>query len=75
MLQKKILPDKLTVVQLLIQFLVFYKTWSHYCFHRSLTHAFSANYFSPPIFCSHIYYSLNNITITEHMFSALQTPC
>ena len=49
--------------------------WSHYNFQNNLTHTLSANFFSPPIFCSHIYYSLNNITITAHMFSALQTPC
>jgi len=51
------------------------KMWGHYNFHHRLTHTLSANFFSPPIFCSHIYYSLNNITITAHMFSALQKPC
>jgi hypothetical protein len=47
----------------------------HYNFHHSLTHTLSPNFFSPPIFCSHIYSSLNNIMITGHMFSAPQTPC
>jgi len=46
----------------------------HYNFHHSLTHTLSPNFFSAPIFCSHIFSSLN-ITITAHMFSALQTPC
>ena len=50
-------------------------TWVHYYFHHSLTHTLSPNSFSPPIFCSHTYSSLNNITITAHMFSALQTTC
>jgi len=49
--------------------------YGHYCFHDSLTHRLSTNFFSPPIFRSHIYYSLNNITITARMFSALQMPC
>ena len=35
----------------------------------------SPNFFSPLIFCCHIYFSLNNNTIEAHKFSALQTPC
>jgi len=54
---------------------LFQNTWAPYYFHHSLTHTLSPNSFSPPIFCSHTYSSLNNITITAHMFSALQTPC
>ena len=50
-------------------------TWVHYYFHHSLSHTLSPNSFSPPTFCSHIYSSPNNITISAHMFSALQTPC
>ena len=49
--------------------------WVHYYFHHSLTHTLSANFLSPPIFCSYTHSSLNNIAITVHMFSALQTPC
>ena len=75
MSQRKVLPKKLTVAQQLFQFLVFYRTCRIISFLHSLTHTLSANFFSPPIFCSHIYYSLNNITITAHMFSELQKPC
>ena len=49
----------------------FQYTYVHSNFHHSLTHTLSRNYFSPPIFCSHIYSSLN-ITVTAHMFGALQ---
>ena len=49
--------------------------WVHYHFNQSLTHTLSPNFFSPPVFCSHIYSPLNNITIMAHMFSALQTSC
>jgi len=48
-------------------------TLVHYYFHHSLTHTLSPNIFSPPIYCSHIYSSLNNITIMAHMFSAVRT--
>ena len=47
----------------------------HYYFYHSLTHSLSPNSFSPNIFCSHTHSSLNNITITAHMFSVLQMPC
>ena len=50
-------------------------TWVHYHFHHSLTHTLSPNFLSPPVFCSHTYSSLNNITIMAHMFSELQTSC
>jgi len=38
-----------------------------------LTHTLSPNSFSSPIFCFHIYFSLNNITITAHLFCALHS--
>jgi len=47
----------------------------NYYFHHSLTHTLSPNFFSPPIFCSHIYSTLNNIIIRAHMFIAFQTSC
>ena len=75
MSQRKVLPKKLTVAQLQIQFTFLQNMWVHCNFHHSLTHILSPNSFITPIFCSHIYSSLNNITITAHMFSALQTPC
>ena len=52
-----------------------HNTSVHHYFHHSLTHTLSPNFFSPPTFCSHIHSSLNNIVITAHMFSALQTQC
>jgi ribosomal protein L30E len=52
-----------------------HNTSVHYNFHHSLTHTLSPNSFGPPIFCSHIYSSLNNIATTAHMFSAFQTTC
>ena len=76
MSQRTVLPKKLTVAQLFIQFPVFSRTCGLITtFNHSLTHTLSPNFFSPPIFCSHIYSSLNNITITAHMFSALQMAC
>jgi len=52
-----------------------HNTSVHYYFHYSPTHTLSPNPFSPPTFCSHIYFSLNNTAITARMFSALQTQC
>jgi hypothetical protein len=49
-------------------------TWVHYYFQHSLTHTLSPNIFGPSNFCSHIHSSLNNITVSSNMFSALQTP-
>ena len=50
-----------------------HNTSVHYYFHHSLTDLISLAH--PPTFCSHIYSSLNNIAITAHTFSALQTQC
>jgi hypothetical protein len=47
----------------------------HYYFQHIVTHTLSPNFSSPPVISSHIYSSLNNITIRAHMFSALQTSC
>ena len=66
---RRLLPEKLTVAQLLTQFFVLHRTRVHCDFHN-LTHTLSYTFFSPPVFCSHIYFSLNIITIR-----ALQTPC
>ena len=52
-----------------------HNTSVHYYFPHSLTHTLSPNYFSAPTLCSHTYSTLNNIAITAHMFSALQTQC
>ena len=52
-----------------------HNTWDHSHFHHSLTHTLSHNFFCPPIFCSHIYSSLNNFAITAHMFSANEVSC
>ena len=69
MLQRMVLPKKLKVAHLLIQFPVFYWTRG---FITISTNTLPTNSFSPPTFCSHIYPSLHNIAITAHMFSALQ---
>ena len=73
---RRVLPEKLSADQLLIQFLVFYKTCQHgssLLFSQQLdTHLIFS---SPTPFCSHIYSSLNNIPIMAHMFGALQLQC
>ena len=75
MLQRTVLPEKLTVAQLLIQFPVFYTTHQFITISptASLTPSHLISLAHPPTFCSHIYSSLNNIVITAHTFSALQT--
>ena len=52
-----------------------HNTSVHYYFPHSLTQTLSPKSFSPSTFCFHKYCSLNNIAITAHMFSALQTQC
>jgi len=47
----------------------------HYYFHHSPTHTLWPNFFIPPIFCTHVYSLLKNISIKAHMFSALWMPC
>jgi len=74
---KRVLPEKLTVAQLLIQLPVFYTTCQFITISTtaSLTPSHPIPLVHPPIFCSHTYSSLHNITITVHMFSALQMQC
>ena len=50
-------------------------TLVHYYFYHSLTHTLSANFCSPPIFCSHIYSSMNNIAVRAHTIRTLQMRC
>jgi len=70
-------PEKQPVVQLLIQFPVFYTIRQFITIFTtaSLTPSHLIASAHPPTFCSHIYSSLNNIVITAQMFSALPTQC
>jgi len=74
---RRTFPEKPTVAQLHNQFLNFYTT--HQFITISTTAWLTPSHLIPlahlPIFCSHIYSSLNNITITAHTFSAIQTTC
>jgi hypothetical protein len=74
---RRVFPEMPTLAQILIQFLVFYRThWIITIFTTArLTHTLSSNFFSLLILCSHTYSSLNNIAIGAHRFSALQMPC
>ena len=77
MSQRRDLPEKPPVAQLLIQFPVFYTTRQFITIFTtaSLTPSNLIALAHPPTFCFHIYSSLNNIPVKVHMFSALQTQC
>jgi hypothetical protein len=71
---RRVFPEKPTVAQLLIQFLVFYRTcWFITTFTTSWltpSHLTSSAHLS----CSHTYSSLNDIAIGTHRFTAHQIP-
>jgi len=74
MSQRKVLPVKPTVAQLLIQFPVFTEHEVHYYFHHSLTYTVSPNFFISTIFFIHTYSSMKNIPIRAHIFRVLRMP-
>ena len=75
MLQRKVLPKKPTVAQLLIQFAVFYRTCWLITIFTTAWLTPSHLIFQPKyLLFSHLSFT-EQITIRSHMFSAIQTPC